>query len=233
MCGNHLGLARALLRDGDFGIESPADLARLQEEDWFAAIELAQVSPPTDAVEPITDWRRRLARGLQRAVQLEYPTAAVEPIVERSHSQLGFHRETGRWLADVRRAAAEGRLPAFDLRAVHVDRYVTENAGRIAFQLEDETALRSDLKRLQRTLLIAEEPIRIEPLLRQGHDSAFKVAHLSATEFGDVHAEAMGREAASAIHARARQIHSAHLFVHLTVGDAIATSRTTETENAP
>jgi len=225
MCGNHLELAKALVSQAETQIATAAELALLDQSQWLAAIDRAGLKPPPGRSRKVAAWRGNLADEMMRAAQFDYPTAALEPVVAKDHEAIGIAAATGTWLTTVRTAAAGGKAEPFDLRQDHIDRYFAGLGKGKAPRGQDEEKLRSDLKRLQRTLIIADEPRWVAPLLVQGHDSALRVAQMSADAFTAEHKRSIPEADAAAIHARARQVHLAHLSIHLAVGDAIATSR--------
>jgi hypothetical protein len=224
--GNNFALVRLLLDMPD--VQSPADVAKLDEPAWLALVECAGLPEALrQEADGEDDAGPRYARDLMRTAQQIYPTAAIEGLAARSHRELALDADVSRWLGAAQRAAEAGAVPAIDLRSTHIDRYFEEHAERIGFHAMSTDRLRSDLKRVQRTLAIAQEPAQIVPLLREGHDSAIGVANLPASVFLEIHGAALGAEAARAIHARARQVHFAHLFVHTMVFDALNDGETT------
>ncbi len=223
--GNNFALVRLLLDTQD--VRSPADVAKLDEPAWLSLVARASVPEALrEEGESADDAGPRYARGLMRLAQQIYPTAAIEGIAARSHRELALDADVSRWLGAAQRAAEAGAVPAIDLRSTHIDRYFEEHAGRIEFHTTSTERLRSDLKRVQRTLAIVQEPAWIVPLLREGHDSALQVANMPASVFLDIHSAALGVENARAIHARARQVHFAHLSLHTMVFEALKDERT-------
>jgi hypothetical protein len=219
--GNHFALVRLLVDQQHLDLRSIADVATLDESTWLSLVARAGVPDALRDRGERADAAARYARGLMRLAQQAYPTAAIEGIVRRSHRELALDPDVAGWLRAARRAAEAGVVPAIDLRGTHIDRYVDEHAERIEFETGSRERLRADLKRIQRTFAIVHEPSSLVPLLREGHDSALRVANMSAAMFLEVHGEALGIETARAIHARARQLHFAHLFVHTMVFESL------------
>jgi hypothetical protein len=217
---HNLALVRLLMDTPD--IRSAADVATLDEPHWNALVELADVPERLhQAGESAADARKRYAQSLMRSAQVAFPTATIQGLVARSYEELGLDPEVSRWLGAARRAAESGLVPELDLRSTHIDRYFDEHGARIELQVERMDRLRADLKRIQRTLSFVEEPAWVAPLLRNGHDSALKVAHLPVKVFLETQGEPLGAENARRVHIRAQQVHFAHLFVHTLVFDAI------------
>jgi len=213
-------LVNTLLETSD--VRSPADIAKFDEAEWVSLVTRAGMPKMLlDEGESEAGATTRYARDLHRLAQQIYPTAAIEGIAARSHLELDLDAGVSTWLGAARRAAEDGTVPPLDLRSTHIERYFEEHAERIEFSSQNSERLRADLKRVQRTLTIAQEPAWIVPLLRAGHDSALHVANMPADAFAEIHSEALGIENARAIHARACQIHFAHLFVHTMVFDAL------------
>lgn len=222
LTGNHLALVRLMLELPHPAVRSIADLARLDEATWHALVARAGMPPGQQGPEATA---QNYARDMMRQTQQWNPTAAIEGLAFREHGRLSLDQDVAEWLAAVREAAASGAVPAIDLGSTHIDRYFEDHGARIGFRAGTPDRLRADLKRLQRTLAIVEEPSQVAPLLVHGHDSAQQVAHTQAAAFVDLHAEALGAASASAIHARATQVHFAHLFVHAMVIDAVNSER--------
>lgn len=225
--GNNFALVRLLLDPQYANVQSVADLAKLEEPAWLSLVARAGVpEAQREEGESACDASPRYALGLMRVAQQCYPTAAIEGIAARSHRELALDPDVSQWLGAAQRAAEAGAVPAIDLRSTHIDRYFEEHAGRIDFHTKSTERLRSDLKRVQRTLAIVQEPAQIVPLLREGHSSALQVANMPDSVFVEIHSAALGVENARAIHARARQVHFAHLFVHTMVFEALRDERT-------
>lgn len=220
--GNNFALVRLLLDGSDVAVRSLADIAKLDQPVWQSLVTRAGI-PETlrEEGESAGDATSRYARDLLRLAQQVYPAAAIEGIVARSHRELALDPDVSKWLSAMQRAAEAGTVPAIDLRSTHIERYFEEHAEQIEFSSKNTERLRSDLKRVQRTLAIAQEPAWIVPLLREGHDSALHVANMPAGAFEEIHGATLGVENARAIHARARQVHFAHLFVHTMVFDSL------------
>jgi hypothetical protein len=220
--GNNLPLVRLLVDPHHVDARSLADLAKLDEPVWLSLLARAGV-PEADRQEGESagDAGKRHARMLMRIAQQTYPTAAVEGIAKRLHRELSLDPDVSTWLAAAEREAQSDMVPAIDLRSTHIDRYFADHEARIGFQPANTDRVRADLKRIQRTLAIAQEPRQIVPLLREGHDSALRVANTPASLFVEVHGATLGLETAQAIHARARQVHFAHLFIHSMVFDGL------------
>jgi hypothetical protein len=221
----NLRLVQLLLKDESLRIQSIEDVARLDETAWRALVDRAGLPDAllVNGHEP-KGAREQYVQRLVRVAQRAYSTCAIEALVTRAHQDLGVDPAAARWLESARRAADAGSVPAFDLRADHVDRFVAEHGGRIDAGAADADRLRTDLKRLQRTLLIADEPGRLALLMKKGFDSALKVANVPASVFVDEHGADLGPEVAAEIHLRATQINLAHLFVHGLVFDALRLS---------
>jgi hypothetical protein len=218
----NLPLVQLLLKEESLRIRAIEDVARVEESTWRALVERTGI-PETlrvDGREPEgvrEEYVQRLARLAQRA----YPTSAVEALVARAHQEIDVDPVAARWLEAVRRAADAGSVPSFDLRSDHIDRFVAEHGDGIDVGRADTGRLRTDLKRLQRTLLIANEPSSVAVLMKKGFDSALKVANVPASVFLDEHGLDLGPELAAEIHQRATQINLAHLFVHGLVFDSL------------
>lgn len=219
---NNFALVNMLLKSNEVEVRSPADIAKLDKAEWVSIVTRAGIPKLLlNEGESEAAATTRYARDLHRLAQQIYPTAAIEGIAARSHRELDLDADVSSWLRAARRAAENGTVPPLDLRSTHIEQYFEEHAKRIEFSTKNSERLRVDLKRIQRTLTIAQEPAWIVPLLRAGHDSALHVANMAAPEFAEIHSAALGIENARAIHARARQIHFAHLFVHTMVFEAL------------
>ncbi len=214
----NLPLVRLLMEE--HGTQSPADVALLDESDWLSLVERAGVPASNPGAED-GEKPEVYALRLRRVAQAHFPTAAVEGITTRLHVDLNLDADVSSWLGTVRHAAEKGEIPALDLRSTHLDRFFEEQGAHVFVPGRNVEQVRSDLKRIQRTLALTEEPAHIVTLLREKHDSAFKVAHLPLAEFVTAHASAVGEETARRIHAKAVQTHSAHFALHLSVLDAI------------
>ena len=217
---DHLPLVQALIEDEHLGIRRARDVARLEEKTWFDLLEREKIDLPDNLPAGNLDkaaQRRRYAAGLARVSRRAFPTAAVEGLAARSHAALRLHPQLSPWLRAAELAAEAGTVPEFDLRNVHIDRFLAEHGPRIDPRAPAQLA--DDLKRLQRTLLVAVDPIRIEPLLRAGLDSALKIANIPPSIFLAEHGAALGEKAAAEIHGQATSIHLGHLFLHTTLLD--------------
>jgi hypothetical protein len=216
----HLALVRLLLEDKAQRIQSAQDIAQLDVTQWRALVDRVGV-PPSWRVNgqepPREQYVQQLVQGAQRA----FPTRALEALAARASAELGLDPATARWLAAARQAADAGSVPAFDLRLDHIDRFLSEHGAQIEVQGTSPEAVRRDLKRLQRTLLIASGPEQVPALMKKGFDAAVKVANLPASVFIAEHGEALGARVAEEIHQRATQMSLAHLFIHGLVLDSI------------
>lgn len=220
--GSNLPLVRLLMAER--GMRSAAETALIDESEWLSLVRSAGLPEALRAADE-PGQAEAYARGLMRTAQAQFPTAAIEGITTRLHREFDIAAGVPSWLTAVRLAAERGAVPEFDLRRSHVDRFIDEHGPRIDASIEDAGRLRTDLKRLQRTLAIAGEAALMAPLLREQHDSAFRVAHVPLDQFVGVHAATLGAETAGALHAKALQIHSANLFMHMAVRDAVATAQ--------
>ncbi|QPF72250.1 hypothetical protein G8A07_04440 [Roseateles sp. DAIF2] len=218
----NLPLVKLLLEDRSLRIDSAEDIARLDASTMRSLIDRAGVPPSllVEGREP-EGVRDRYAQRLVQFAQKAWPTAAVEALVERQHTRIGVDLAAARWLEAARRAAERGAIPSFDLRVTNIDRFLSEHGAHVGFSAENVDRLRADLKRLQRTLVVADEPAHMEALLSRGLDSALSVARVPASVFVSENEAVFGKDVAARIYERATQINLAHFYVHLAVLESL------------
>jgi hypothetical protein len=192
LTGDNLLLVGALRRRED---ASPSALAALSADDWVQLIDDAGVPVPPG--HDVRSYAEHLTLGLEAA----YPTQALAA------------RAGDTDVADY--VAAN---PSLDLRKVDLV-HSTGESFRSSRSLtaddavtDEQPALRAKLRAHQRVLTLAETTDARVTLLRNGFDSAFKIAGRSEQEFIDASGLAPGE--ARAVYARAQDaaLVAAHTF---------------------
>lgn len=201
---HHLPLLRHLqqLRQAQT-IASPRDLARHDAADWKVLI---QQTDPTGAAinflsnlgsmeERFEQFSRMLADQFER----DFPTAAFAGRMGKHLGSLGLPAAAG-----VQQFLLGN--PDFDLREMHLDRYLLDHPTALATQ-----TVAADLKKAQRISKLTGSFELAKTLLSAGHTSAYSIHSAGEQQLSEVMTAAGFEDSSQAIFANAEQAHATTL----------------------
>ncbi len=216
LLGNHLPLVKHAqqLRAGK-RIAGPADLARLDEADWAAALRETDpdaahiaLAAPAGLARDRGDHSERidhLARTLARRLESRYPTVALAGRLAKDPTALPLARTEGV------RAFLDG-APAFCVRHTHIDRFVHDHAGEALAARDDHAQVVADLKTLQRAYKLTTRFDHAQAMLAAGHHSAYSIHAIGPEQFAaQLTAAGATADEAHEMFARAEQMHATTL----------------------
>lgn len=201
---HHLPLLNHIkqLRQGNT-VTAPRDLARFDATDWKAKIlqtdpagaSINFLSNLSTAAERIEHFSRLLAAQFED----DYPTAA-------------FAGRMGKHLGSLGLSAAAGVQqfllgnPDFDLREMHIDRYLKDQPTVLA-----TLPVVADLKKVQRISKLTKVFEQAKALLAAGHNSAYSIYSGGAQQLASTLALTGQEDAAAQIYANAEHAHASTL----------------------
>lgn len=198
VAGDHPQLARLLARlteEGEFKL--PAELVRLDERGWTVLLERTVDGKPVGTPKAFQDAfgagaLTAYSRELMRRAELAFPAQALFDRLERS---------------DLPGAGDLARFvqahPDFDLVGTPATTYLRDHPEALV-GLGEPSQLGDRLAALQRVFRVTPRFEQVQPLLRQGLDSAWRITRSGRAGFVERMAEALGgREAAESVYDQA------------------------------
>lgn len=215
VAGDHprlVGLLTRLVAEGE--LASDRELVRLDEADWAALLDRRVDDRPVGTPSAFQEAygagaEAAYARELARRVEAAFPGAAI------AHRLRGSDLPGAGDLARFLEAHED-----FDLLHSPASSYLRDHPSAVD-GLAEPDALRDRLAALQRVARIAPRFGQLQVLLREGLDSAWRIAQHARSAFADRFGELVdGREAAEAIHDRAEDTVALMLTVHTSLASA-------------
>ncbi|MBV9251239.1 MAG: hypothetical protein JO227_18560, partial [Acetobacteraceae bacterium] len=198
------------------GVQTMADLARLDEPAWQRLVEQTGVPPHFDGASHEDQVRRYMA-SIVTALQAAYPTLAILRIAKDSHD------------VDQRAVTFLENAPNFDIRNGRVDTYAAHHAATIfkGIAEADRGDVLKEVKRLQRLAAVSTDPEAFRSLLGTKFGSAHAIAVVPGASFVSHYGHSFGGPAAAAaLHERAQFIDARNLHMLASVRGSLHTPPT-------